>query len=365
MEQQTVHTNEYEGNRQKGDAVAFQCPNCSAGLRLAPDTGKFACEFCLSEFTEEELAGTDAAEKAQKSQADAEDFCAHMNAYSCPTCGAEIMADEHTAADFCCYCHNPVVLQGRLTGQMKPDKMVPFKIDEKEATNVFLRWAKKRRFAPKSFSSPQQVGKMKGIYYPFWLTDADTTADMTARATKVRRWRTGNRVFTETSHYAIERSGDIHFEDIATSALSEADKQMLEGILPFASSELKDFAPAYLTGFLAKKRNIERSELTNEVRGRMQKYATELLRDTVNGYTTVSVKTVKVNVLKSHWDYVLLPIWLLIYHGKKKDYTFALNGASGKIYGRVPVSLPRLLLLAGAVFGLAFLLFMLTGGWLG
>ena len=344
-------------------AVAFQCPNCSAGLEYAPDKGKFACDFCLSEFTEEELAKTDAAEKARQTEADAEDFCAHMNTYFCPSCGGEIMADEHTAADFCAYCHSPVVLQGRVSGQMKPNKMVPFKIDEKSAKDTFLRWAKKRWFAPASFSAPEQIGNMQGIYYPFWVTDADTDAYLTARATKVRKWRSGNRVYTETSHFAVEREGNIHFEDITMSALKEADKDMLEGILPFASEDLRTFAPEYLSGFVAKKRNIERKELKDEVRSRMESYSTELLRQTIHGYATVSVKSLNLHIQKSHWEYALLPLWLLVYKGEKKDYTFALNGATGKIYGRTPISWKKLLGFAGALFAVVtYLVFALGGG---
>lgn len=347
------------------NAVAFQCPNCSAPLSFSPEQGKFACEFCLSAFTEEELSHTDAAEKARQAEADAEDFCAHMNAYLCPSCGGEIMADEHTAADFCAYCHSPVVLQGKLSGQMKPNKVVPFKIDEKGAKQTFLKWAKKKWFAPRDFSSDSQIGNMQGIYYPFWVTDADTHAHLDARATRVRSWRSGNKIYTETSYFAVERSGDIHFEDITSSALREADKKMLEGILPFSSEDLREFAPEYLSGFVAKKRNIERADLKDEVRGRMENYAADMLRSTVVGYNTVTVNALNLHIEKSHWEYALLPLWLLVYKGKKKDYTFALNGATGKIYGSVPVSLGRLAILFGAVAALVFLAAFFLGGWVG
>ncbi|MBP5210072.1 MAG: hypothetical protein J6125_04335 [Clostridia bacterium] len=183
--------------------VAYLCPNCRAGLIFDPSTGRFACEFCLSDFSVEELAGTDAAARAKAAEEAGEEFCSHMNDYVCPNCGAEIIADESTAADFCCYCHNPIVLQGKLVGQMKPDKVVPFEIDRAEAERRFLGWAKKRVFAPRDFTGAPQLEKMQGIYYPFWVTDADTAAEMNARATRVRRWRQGDRLYTETSHFRV------------------------------------------------------------------------------------------------------------------------------------------------------------------
>ncbi|MBP5210073.1 MAG: hypothetical protein J6125_04340 [Clostridia bacterium] len=135
---------------------------------------------------------------------------------------------------------------------------------------------------------------------------------------------------------------------------------MLEGVLPYESKKLIPFTSSYLTGFVAKKRDVERAAVTDEVRGRMNRYANELLRATVKGYTTVQVESCRVQVYHSNWDYTLFPIWMLVYRGRKKDYTFALNGSSGKIWGEVPVSRLKLWLfgaiLAAAAFGLAWLL---------
>ena len=138
--------------------VTFQCPNCSAGLLFDAKKQKFACEFCLSEFLEEELKNTDAAEKAEEASRRAEEFCSHMNEYSCPSCGAEIVSDESTAADFCYYCHNPVVLVGRLSGQMQPNRIIPFKYDKKQAKESFLGVVRKKWFLPKDFFAEEQDG---------------------------------------------------------------------------------------------------------------------------------------------------------------------------------------------------------------
>ena len=313
--------------------VAFRCPNCDAGLAFNAEKQKFCCEFCLSEFDLAELEGSDAQKKAEEAAKQGEEYCESMREYYCPNCGAEISADEHTAADFCCYCHNPVVLRGKLSGQMRPDKVVPFRFDREEAEQRFLSFAKKKWFVPRGFFRKSQADKIRGIYYPFWVTDADTDARVAGSATKVRTWSDSRYRYTETSHFGISRAGNIHFEDITTSAFSQADKQMLEGILPYPSDALEPFSMPYLSGFLAKKRDIERQSLTDEVRSRMYLYAEQLLRATVQGYTTVNLRECGLNIRKSHWEYTLMPIWLLIYKGKKRDYTYAMNGCTGKIYG--------------------------------
>ena len=35
--------------------ITYKCPNCGGGLQFDPDKQKYACEYCLSEFTQEEL----------------------------------------------------------------------------------------------------------------------------------------------------------------------------------------------------------------------------------------------------------------------------------------------------------------------
>ena len=349
---------------ERTQAVAYQCPCCGAGLGFDPEKGKFACEFCLSEFDETELADSGAAEAAAKQTADGEAYCEQMNLFTCPNCGAEVVADDDTVADYCYYCHNPVVHAGRLSGQLRPHKIVPFRITQAEAEEMFLKWCKSKWFLPKAFKSRAHASRIRGVYYPFWVTDADAVGLAEFEATKTRTWRMGDYQYTETRVYELERGGNIHFEDIVTCALSDADKQMLEGVLPYPSEELADFSMPYLSGFFAKKRDIERDTLSEEVRGRMNDYSAELLRGRITEpYATVSPRSVRVDIKQSHWEYALLPVWILTYtHKNGQIYTFAINGSTGKIYGELPVSLPKLAVLAGAVALPATALLTLIGG---
>jgi hypothetical protein len=80
---------------------------------------------------------------------------------------------------------------------------------------------------------------------------------------------------------------------------------------------------------------------------------------------TVDPPTVGINISSSHWEYALLPIWILTYKKKKskknKVYTYAMNGNTGKIYGELPISVPKILALLGSVTGILTLLFTLIG----
>ncbi len=352
-------------------AVIYHCPNCSAGLTFDPEQGKFTCEYCLSAFTEAELAAEeekerkraeDAAKRAEnKSKNDAE-YAAHMLSYHCPSCGAEIVADDTTAADFCYYCHNPVVLSGKLVGEYAPDRVIPFAYNKEEAVEKLLAFTRKKRFLPKDFLAKKQVDSIRGVYYPFFVTDADTTGSLHASATKIAVWRQGDYEYTKTSKFDVTRRGNIHFEDIVTSALSEGEKAMLEGVLPYPADAFIPFSMSYLSGFLAKKRDLDKKEVEPEVKNRMVGYTKTLLRNTAVGYNTFSVTDCDTIVHKSYWEYSLMPIWIMTYKCKKKIYTYAMNGHTGKIYGELPISFKKLGILFGAIAALLSIFFYFIWG---
>ena len=341
--------------------ITYKCPNCDAGLLFDPEKQKFICEFCISEFSEDELRNTEAAKKSAEQENEEKLFSEDTNEYNCPSCGAEIITDVNTIAETCYYCHNPIILKGKVSANMKPSKIIPFKFDKDEAKKTFLDFAKKKRFTPKYYASEENAENIRGVYYPFWVVDADTVADATYSAENIRTWRSGDYRYTEVSYYDVMRGGNIHFEDITSCAITNEDKEMLEGILPYPTDCHKEFSMPYLQGFVAKKKDIEREMLNSEVRGKMNSYASSLLKETVRGYESVDEKFLNVKVDKSHWEYTLIPIWILTYKYKEKNYTYAMNGYTGKVYGRLPVSVAKLLLLFGATFLTSFLIAMLFG----
>lgn len=341
----------------------YQCPNCGAGLTFDAAKQLFACEFCLSEFTRDEVLAANREEDRREQEAAEAEYNARMNEYECRSCGAHVVADEHTVASTCAYCHNPVVLVGRLSGEMKPQKIIPFHYDKEAAKERFLAFVKKKWFVPKSFFTAEQVEKLSGIYYPFWVTDADVSAGIDAHATNVRVWRSGNREYREVSHYEIRRRGFIHYEDLTTAALTEADKRMLEGILPFPSAALEEFSMPYLSGYTAKKRNLSQDDVKGEVKRRICNYSERILRNTVGHYDTLELRSSASRVLKSHWDYSLLPVWVLTYRAKSgKVYTYTMNGHTGKVHGELPVSRLKLGLFAAAIATVLTGIFTLLGG---
>ena len=344
--------------------VTYKCPNCDGELVFDPTAQRFACHYCGSFFAEEDLKKQDesSAETAEP-QAEEKHEAGEGEAavFVCPSCGAEIVTDSTTAATTCFYCHNPVVLSGRLDGAFRPDKVVPFRISREEAVQGFLSWVKKKRFVPRDFFSEAQLEKLTGVYYPYWILDCTVGAAVEASAQKVRVWRTGNTEYTQTSFYRLVREGKIRYRDLLKNALSKANRDLAEGIQPFDSRAVQDFTMAYLSGFQAEKRDIDKDAVFKEAQCDINEYTQALLRGTMAGYTAVQLQNTSIKPEKEDAQYVLLPVWALTYRRNDELYYYVMNGQNGKVCGRLPVSWKRLAVLFSSVAAGFFLLLGLGG----
>ena len=299
--------------------VTFKCPNCGGDLQFDPASQKFRCEYCSSEFTQEEAAAANQQvaeskqqEEKDESKNDREAF-EEAELYLCPNCGAEIVTDATTAAAFCFYCHNPVILQGKLSGQYRPDKIIPFAVDKKEAVDSFLKYVKKKRFIPKNFFCKEQIEKISGIYFPFWQYDCKTEGDWHGEAKRIRVYRTGNMEHTETKVYHLDRGAEVEFRELTRNALNKENRQLVEAVQPFRLEETKDFSMEYLSGFLAEKRDIEKSDLAEELHKEVQKHSADMVKSSVHGYDTVSSLESEFHIHGENWKYLLVPVWVLTY----------------------------------------------------
>lgn len=354
--------------------ISFKCPNCDGELIFEPSTQKYKCEYCGSLFSQEELDAMKPAENSEKTEGGARDSeekkqeengeSAGQEAviYNCPSCGAQIVTDDTTAATFCYYCHNPVVLGGRLEGKYLPDKIIPFSVTREAAEKGFEEYIGKKKFVPKAFFGKKQIESMTGVYFPYWIYDVQLEGSMQAEGRNIRVWRSGDTEFTETKFYRVQREGEVELSNLSENALKKANARLAQNMLPYDFSKMKKFTPGYLSGFLAERRDIERQEVERKMQQEMRESAERLLRETIKGYNSVSVKSSNVIPKRENWSYVLFPVWTLTYKAKNGQiYYYSMNGQTGKVSGELPVDYAKVTL-ASALCAAAALALALIGG---
>ena len=342
------------------DAVQYKCPNCGGGLTFDAVKQDFKCEYCDSVFKEEDFFNKD--EKLETAESDvqqADESFENAVLYVCPSCGAEIVTDETTAATTCYYCSNPVVLSGKLSGELKPDMIIPFKIDKKGAIDKFREMCGKKKFLPKNFVSDSRLEQKKGVYFPYWYVDCTANGSLNAKSRHVRTWVVGQMQHTETTVKGHFRQGEMQIKNMPEAALKSKDRDILRYVCPFSSKDLVPFSMSYLSGYFAEKRDMEINDVENDVDNKIKKFSADKLKESISE-VNISVTDSLINVGEKSWKYNLLPVWVLNYKHKDKTYIYALNGQTGKVYGELPVCSKKLgALFAGVAAGVSALLMIM------
>ena len=353
----------------------YQCPACTGPLHFVGASGKLECEYCgasydvaeiealYAEKEEKAAAARQAAEETRQSAPSgdggawdtsgfSEDWGTEgdgMRAYSCPSCGAELICDENTAATSCPYCGNPTVVPGQFSGQLRPDFIIPFKLSKEDAVKALKDHYKGKIFLPKSFTQENHVQEIQGIYVPFWMFDGEAEGDAHYEATRSHTYRSGDYEITETEHYDVYRAGMVNFEKIPVDASSKMPDDHMDSIEPYDYQELKPFSTAYLPGFLADKFDVTVEQCRQRADQRCEGTLVSALRNTVAGYSTCTLINTSVNLKRGKVHYALMPVWMLNTKWKGKDFLFAMNGQTGKLVGDLPVSWGRFWSLFAAI----------------
>ena len=330
----------------------YKCPACGGPLHFSDKSQDMACDYCDSHFTVAEIESFYAAQNQQAAAAQAEEqpleygalwgeSGENIRAYRCPSCGAELICDDATAATSCPYCGNPSVVPGQLEGVLRPDLVIPFQLDKEAAKAALRKHYGKKRLLPRAFVNENHIEEIQGIYVPFWLFDVEMDADMYYAATRTHSRETHSERIVTTEHFRLHRAGTISFEGIPADASQRMPDPHMDAIEPFDYSGFKPFAMAYLAGYLADKYDVSAEQNLPRVTARAERTARELMRASCPGYATVTEQSSNLRMRREKARYALLPVWMLTTRWHDRTFLFAMNGQTGKIVGDLPVDRGR------------------------
>ena len=325
----------------------YKCPCCDGAIEFDSTAQKMKCPYCDTEFEMETLRAYDEVLKEQPdddmqwedapgNQWEADETNG-LRVYCCQSCGGQIVGEETTGAAECPFCGNPVIMMGQFTGDLKPDLVIPFRLDKKAAIEALKKHYSGKKLLPKVFKDENRIKEIKGVYVPFWLFDADVDANVRYRATRVRLWSDSRYNYTETSYFHVQRAGSVGFANVPVDGSSKMDDGLMESIEPFDLSQAVDFQTAYLAGFLADRYDVDAGTSIPRANQRIRTSTEEAFADTVVGYSSVTPLNTGIRLKNSSAKYALLPVWLLNTRWKDKNYTFAMNGQTGKMVGDLPM----------------------------
>ncbi|MCL2615800.1 MAG: hypothetical protein FWD30_03265 [Dehalococcoidia bacterium] len=340
------------------DVLAYKCPNCGAPINFDSSSQMMKCSSCGTEMDTAAFQAYDAALKqAEAPQEEVvwkdDDLSLwkddSISALMCKSCGGEIIVEETTVATECPYCGNAAVAPKQVSDMLRPDFVIPFKLDKNAAKAALKKFYNGKPLLPKYFKDDERINKIIGVYVPFWLYDCDTANNAVYSATKTSSWTASKTHYTKTDYYMVKRSGSMRFEKIPADGLEKMDDAVMDAIEPFDYIDLTDFSMAYLSGYLADKYDVTAEANQPRIDKRVRKSVETALRATVQGYSSVSTKALNVRMHNGQVHYALFPVWILNTHWGDELYSFVMNGQTGKLVGDLPIDKKKAGMIGGIV----------------
>lgn len=328
--------------------LEFKCLCCGGTVNFDNKSQNIVCPYCDSTFSVDDLKqySDDLASDTQEDtswdesqvQAYTSDEMKGMKIYTCNSCGGEIICEETTSSTSCPYCNNNMVVAKELSGDLKPNYIIPFKKDKVFAIDAFKKHLRKKPLLPSSFTKQNTIEETKSLYVPFWIFDADVTGKVRFRGEKTRTWSDSNYEYKETKYYSLVRGGGVGFQHVPVDGSKKMEDQLMESIEPYNWSSTEPFNVAYLAGYAADRYDVSKEETFGRATQRFREGTAVAFQRDIHGYESVRPEDSNLQFSNTEARYALYPVWILNVKWKEKNFRFGMNGETGKIAGDLPIS---------------------------
>ncbi len=356
MNQEYPQTNNLDKNE-------FKCKCCGASVEFKAGTDSTECPYCGTrneidtDGEIEELDFDEYVALVEKGETDLAEI-QKINTVTCKSCGAVTTLEDNVVSGECPFCGTKFVVNTEATSTViKPKSVLPFKIDSKQAFELFDNWLKKLKFAPSDLKKKSaQTEKFSGIYLPYWTYDSTTSTwysgergdiyyetrtvmkdgkETEERVQKIRWTRVTGQVF-------------VSFDDILIPASFTVDRDKLSKIAPWHLRGLAPYDDRFLAGFRAETYQVGLQEGFERAKQIMKDGIEDEICGDIGG-DQQKINHMNTSYSDTTFKHTLLPIWISAYRYKNKVYQFIINGESGKIVGDRPYSFWKI---AGLVLGI-------------
>jgi hypothetical protein len=334
----------------------FACPACGAEAQWNPAKGALVCPFCGTTSPMAPPQGADSG-KIQESDlatalqnigADGRGWATEKKSVKCQSCQAISVFDPARVAQRCDFCGSSAIVPYEQTQALiRPESLLEFKMPESKVRDSIRQWYGSRFWAPNALKSRALTDTVHGVYLPYWTFDAQIHADWTAQA---------GYHYYETEHYTDSQgknqtrqvqktrwepawgSLDHFFDDELVPASKGVQPDLLREVEPFpTTTDLKAYSPAFLSGWVVEQYQIDLVAAAQHSREIMHEKTRSLCAERVPGDTHRNLN-VDVDFSGQTFKHILVPIWLLSYTYGAQSYQVVVNGYTGAIAGKHPLS---------------------------
>ncbi|MEZ4847602.1 MAG: hypothetical protein R3B93_03010 [Bacteroidia bacterium] len=331
--------------------LQIKCPNCGSNrLVYNAETVALTCEHCgynkdlpkeADQIQERALSESYSLQDMPKG------FEVETKVFHCNSCGSETSVGIETVNFNCPFCGSEQVNEAAVDRRViRPSGVLPFTITRKNALAKFKQWLGKGLFTPNNLTKLASLDAIHGVYLPFWTFDAftqsywqamagyyyyvsenyrDSDGNVKTRQVRKVRW------VPASGHY------EHFFDDVLVVASHGVKQGLIQQIEPYDLEKVVNYDSQYLIGWDTEIYQKDLKQGFGVADQIMDGYIRSACASRIPGdtYKNLHVQTRKEGLTFKH---LLLPVWLAGYRYKEKIFQFIVNGQTGKVAGKKPVS---------------------------
>lgn len=362
------------------DAKSFKCPSCGGVLVFDPQGQSLKCEYCKHEINlSDERQHPTAYGFDNDSELEPQVWGERSHAVKCSNCGAQTVFDAYVVSDRCPFCGNSNIQEEVITTGIMPESILPFKVSAEAAVGLYKKWLRGKWLTPSKLRkgiNTQRV-QLTGMYVPCWSFDADTSSYYTAMAgeyyyvtvytTQVRDGKTERVPHQERRirWYPVSGYYAENFRNYIVDSSVHIDDTMYSRIQPYNLEDLTPYKSEYLSGFKAERYSVDLKTGWETAKERLSQLIARGITAQINA-DEVKDLHFKTAYGSKKYKHILLPLWFSSFKYKEKNYGYMINGQTGRVDGKSPLSpwkVTALVIGIAALVGICyFFINMYTGG---
>ncbi|MDX1953059.1 MAG: zinc ribbon domain-containing protein [Verrucomicrobiota bacterium] len=350
----------------------FACPSCGADAHWNPQRHALVCSYCGTvapgEYGSGDVRELDLVTALRQIPEEKRGWKAEKRSVKCQSCQAISVVDPERVAQRCEFCGSAQIIPyDQIKAPVSPESLLPLKVPETVVREDLRRWYGSRWFAPSRLKTDAATDQIKGIYLPYWTFDAQAQAHWSADSgyyyytSETYRDAQGNTRTRRVRHVRWQASsGSLNhfFDDELVPATKGVDMTLLRKVEPFPTKELVPFSAGFIAGWVVEQYQIDLVGAAQHARQQMESTLHGLCAKQVPGdtYRNLSVRS---QFGQQTFKHILLPVWLVSYVYGGRTFQVIVNGYTGTIAGKHPLSPWKIaaLIFVLLIAALLFLLF--------
>jgi hypothetical protein len=270
----------------------------------------------------------------------------------CQNCGAALTVEGALRTAVCAFCDAPSVVE-RPEGEAgaRPTFTLGFVQPREAVEKNVARWLKSRSvFCPGSVRRAKMEA-LQGVYVPAYLYSAVARSEYTAqigeRYTVVETYHTTEdgksvtrtRTRTETEWRSLAGRYTANVVDVLVTASAGLSNAELAAVEPFDYRAIRRYSPAMISGWLAEDPSMGHAQCLELARAEALQQTSQALERFLpgDGHRSLEHQT---RLEQEELSLVQVPVWLLNarYRKDKPPIRIVVNGQTGAIFGKPPLS---------------------------